>query len=245
MRKIILTFVVFLFLLILPHNVSADNFYVQDNANILSNEIENYITTKSTELESETKAQIVVVTVKSLEGSSIEDYATKLFRDLKIGDEKENNGLLLLLSLEERQFRVEVGYGFEGILTDGLTGRYQDEYMIPYFKNNDWDNGIKNGYDAFYKKIASYYQIGEISQNESENLSDKQELIFKIIVLIITTFIIMAIITFGGPFVTGGFFGSGRYYGTGGFFSGGSSFGGRGSFGGGGSSGGGGSTRRF
>lgn len=48
-----------------------------------------------------------------------------------------------MLALEERQFRVEVGYGLEGVLPDGLTGRYQDQYIIPYLKENNWDKGIK------------------------------------------------------------------------------------------------------
>lgn len=134
-------------------------FYCNDYANILNNETKDYIINHSKSLEAKTKAQIVVVTVKNLEGRTIEEYATSLFRKFGIGDARENNGLLLLLALEERQFRVEVGSGLEGILPDGLTGRYQDQYIIPYLKNNEWDIGIKNGYAAFYKKICEYYNI--------------------------------------------------------------------------------------
>ena len=101
----------------------------------------------------------------NLEGMSLEDYATKLFRNFGIGDKEKNNGLLLLLALEERQFRVEVGYGLEGILPDGKTGRFQDEYIIPYLKDNKWDEGIKNGYDAFYKEIVTLNNL-DIEYNE-------------------------------------------------------------------------------
>lgn len=133
------------------------SFYVNDYANVLSRDTQEYILEKSVFLANKTKAQIVVVTVNNLEGRDIESYATELFRKFGIGDKDENNGLLLLLALEERQFRVEVGYGLEGILPDGLTGRYQDEYIIPYLKEDKWDEGIKSGYDAFYEKIDDYY----------------------------------------------------------------------------------------
>ena len=136
-----------LFILFFTFNVSAmvkptSEFYVNDYANILSSETEEYIVSKSSKLASVDGTQIVVVTVKNLEGDSLENYATKLFREFGIGDKDKNNGLLLLLALEERQFRVEVGYGLEGILPDGKTGRFQDQYIIPYLKNDKWDEGI-------------------------------------------------------------------------------------------------------
>ena len=159
-KKLFLVLVLVLF----PFNCFAlvkptNDFYVNDYADILDNDVEQYIMQRSVDLEKQTDAQIVVVTVKNLEGMSLEDYATKLFRSFGIGDKDKNNGLLLLLALEERQFRVEVGYGLEGVLPDGLTGRYQDQYIIPYLKNNDWNTGVKTGYTAFYKKLCDYYEI--------------------------------------------------------------------------------------
>ena len=154
----------------------SEEFYVNDYADILNEETEDYIINHSKSLAQQTKAQIVVVTVKNLEGKDLESYATDLFRNFKIGDEKENNGLLLLLALEERQFRVEVGYGLEGVLTDGLTGRYQDDYIIPYLKENKWDEGIKNGYSAFYKKVCEYYNI-DASDIEIMNVTNIENII--------------------------------------------------------------------
>lgn len=128
-----------LFLLLGILNVNAivsptKEFYVNDYANILSSETEKYIIDKSSQLANIDGTQIVVVTVNNLEGDTIENYANTLFRNFGIGDKTKNNGLLLLLALEERQFRVEVGYGLEGILPDGKTGRFQDTYIIPYLK---------------------------------------------------------------------------------------------------------------
>ena len=139
----------FVALLVLPVQILAyeqptDRFYVNDFADILSDETEQFIFENSEKLEEATTAQIVVVTVQNLDGKGIEEYATGLFREYGIGDDEKNNGLLLLLALEERQFRVEVGYGLEGCLPDAKTGRFQDDYMIPYFKENDFDAGMLN-----------------------------------------------------------------------------------------------------
>ena len=84
----------------------TDKFYVNDYADILSNETEEYIIEKSLQLYNVDGTQIVVVTVPNLEGMALESYATKLFRNFGIGDKEKDNGLLLLLALEERMFRV-------------------------------------------------------------------------------------------------------------------------------------------
>lgn len=134
-------------------------FYVYDGAQVLSEETEQYILNSSHELESKTGAQIVVVTIPSLEGESLEEYATDLFRQWGIGDSKKNNGLLLLCAVEDRQFRVEVGYGLEGDLPDGKTGRMQDAYIIPLLREDKFDEGIRNGYSAFLQEVATVYDV--------------------------------------------------------------------------------------
>lgn len=161
-QKLILSSILLLLSFFIFENVYAiksptDKFYVNDYADILNEETEKYIFENSVKLNEKTTVQIVVVTVKDLEGKSIEEYSTELFRKYGIGDKEKNNGLLLLLALKERKSRVEVGYGLEGLLPDGKTGRIQDEYMIPYFKNNNFDEGMLNGYKAFFKEIANEY----------------------------------------------------------------------------------------
>lgn len=149
----------------------TERFYVNDYANILSPETEEYINEKSVKLNEIDGTQIVVVTVKNLEGRSIEDYSLELARKFGIGSKEKNNGLLLLLALEEREFRVEVGTGLEGILPDGKTGRFQDQYIIPYLKENDFDEGIKNGYNAFYNEIVKMnkldIEIAEVNNKQA------------------------------------------------------------------------------
>ena len=131
--------------------------YVSDYANVLSENTEKFIQEHSEALDKKTTAQIVVVTVNNLEGKDIESYANELFNDWGIGDKDKNNGLLILLSIEERRSRIEVGYGLEGILPDGKTGRFQDSYMIPYYKDDHFDEGMLNGYKAFFAEVAKEY----------------------------------------------------------------------------------------
>lgn len=161
----------------------TNEFYVNDYANILSEETEKYIIDKSSKLANVDGTQIVVVTVPNLEGQSLESYATALFRKFGIGDKEKNNGLLLLLALEERQFRVEVGYGLEGILPDGKTGRFQDQYIIPYLRESNWDDGIKNGYDAFYSKIVKQNKL-DLSYTEATDVGSSQDDMGNVILLL-------------------------------------------------------------
>jgi len=122
--------------------------------------------------------QIVVVTVENLEGMSIEDYSLKVARSFGIGSAEKDNGLLILLALEERELRTEVGAGLEGIIPDGKSGRIQDEYMVPYLKNNNWDEGIKNGYDAYYKEIVTLNNLSVDYNEPIENESYEHEYSF-------------------------------------------------------------------
>ena len=154
----------------------TSKFYVNDYANLIDADLEEYIIETNQKLESATGAQIVVVTVPNLENNSLEEYATDLFRKFGIGDRTKNNGVLLLLALEERQFRIEVGYGLEGVLTDGKTGRIQDEYIIPYLKEDNWNDGIKNGYSKILEEVSNEYgvDVGEIEAvpQDSSHMDD-------------------------------------------------------------------------
>ena len=142
------------------------NIYVQDYAGVLSSETKSRIQSLSSQLAQRTKAQVAVVTVKSIEGAVLEEYALTILRQWGIGDAQLNNGVLLLVVTGDRQSRIEVGYGLEGRLPDAKTGRIQDQYMIPYFRNGDYDKGILNGYLALAGEVASEYNL-ELKTNAS------------------------------------------------------------------------------
>lgn len=176
MKKIIFTFLTFVLFII---NVEAlvdpmSNFYVNDYANILSEETENEIQSMSVQLSHTDGTQMVVVTVEDLEGLSVEEYANQLFNKFGIGEADSDNGLLILVSRDDRKIRVEVGYGLEGVINDGKAGRYLDAYAVPYLKNNEWDKGIFNVYNALYKEIVTQNNLqleyteptGELEESE-------------------------------------------------------------------------------
>lgn len=222
-----------LFILVFLNSVSKasiiepnSDFFVNDNAGILSDDTKKYIMNMSVELQKKTSAQLVVVTVKSLDGMEPSIYANKLFNKWAIGNSSKNNGLLLLCSYEDREFWVEVGEGLEGKLPDGKVGRMQDEYIIPYLKENKFDEGIKNGYSAFLKEIAEEYGVTIEGMQEAKGESLINIVIDIIIYIAVMAFFIYISIHFrgrGGPFIFFG--GDGGFHGGG--FSGGSGFSGR------------------
>ena len=117
--------------------------YVVDLADIIDNGVEQKLNGYLQELEQKTTAQMIVLTLKSLEGEAIEDLAITLAHDKwKLGQAGKDNGLLLVVALDDRKYRIEVGYGLEGIIPDGFAGEVGRRYMAPYFKENDFSGGI-------------------------------------------------------------------------------------------------------
>jgi len=108
--------------------------YVNDYANVMDNDSKQYILSVGKELEDKTGAEATVVVIDSLEGQSVDTYANGIFRKWKIGQKDKNNGLLILLSVKERQWRVEVGTGLEGAVTDIYSSRVMNDFAVPKFK---------------------------------------------------------------------------------------------------------------
>ena len=118
---------------------------VNDNAQILSENARKSLTETLKEHEDRTTNQIVILTIPSLEGESIEDFANKVFNEWKLGQKDKNNGILIVIVPEERKMRIEVGYGLESTLTDLSSGRIIRNIMAPRFKEGDFDGGITDG----------------------------------------------------------------------------------------------------
>jgi uncharacterized protein len=137
----------------------TSSIYVQDYAGVLSNDSKAKINEIGAKLAEQTKAQVVVVTVKSLNEQPIDELGLGILRQWGIGDKTLNNGVLLLVAVDDRQSRIEVGYGLEGPLPDGKTGRIQDDYMLPYFQKGQYDQGIFNGYSALISEVAKEYNV--------------------------------------------------------------------------------------
>ncbi len=96
-------------------------------------------------LEDSTTVQVAVAVINSIGEKVPKEFATALFRYWGIGQSDKDNGLLILLVMDQRRMEFEVGYGLEGILTDGICKRIQVLHMVPYAKEGNFDAAVKNG----------------------------------------------------------------------------------------------------
>jgi uncharacterized protein len=127
---------------------------VVDQADIMTAQSRNDLEMKLKELEDKSGIQLVVATVKSLQGSDVETYSNELFRYWKLGEARKNNGVLLLVAPAERKVRIEVGYGLEGTLTDALSSVIISSAIIPRFKTGDLSGGIERGVDGITSVLS-------------------------------------------------------------------------------------------
>lgn len=116
--------------------------YVSDYAHILSPEAKSAIVNLLRELERKTQAEVAIVTIPGLDGEELNTYAVELFQTWGIGKKGKDNGLLLLIAMKERETRIEVGYGLEGVIPDGLAGEIIRTQITPYFKQKKYDSGL-------------------------------------------------------------------------------------------------------
>lgn len=115
---------------------------VVDNADLIDADTEAALVARLEGFENKSSDQIVVATVPDLDGEAIEPYANRLFRAWGLGQAGENNGILLLVSRDDRKMRIEVGYGLEGTLTDLHSKLIIENTMVPAFRAGDFSGGI-------------------------------------------------------------------------------------------------------
>ena len=127
---------------------------VVDEAGILDAPARAALTQSLADLEQKTTDQLVVVTLKSLQGTSIEDYGYQLGRRWQIGQKDKNNGVLLIVAPNERKVRIEVGYGLEGALTDAVSKLIIENSILPRFKVADYPGGIKRGVEDIIQVLS-------------------------------------------------------------------------------------------
>ena len=232
MKKIRYLYCVILCFLFLTESSFALSFptltgRVVDQANVISPAIKDQITEILTNIENTTTDQIVILMLPTLDGHSIEDYGYKLARHWGIGQKDKDNGAIIIVDVNERSIRIEVGYGLEGKLTDAVTSEIIRNQIVPYLKKGNYNQGL----------LSAVNKIKEILEDNVKN-NKPQENNFGIDLwhVIIIIFIIWYVLRFfkgkgpGGGFGSRGFFGGGNF-GGGGFSGGGGSFGGGGSSG--------------
>jgi len=225
---------------------------VVDEANILDAAQRAALTQKLADLEAKSTDQVVVVTLKSLQGTSIEDYGYQLGRHWQIGQKDKNNGVLLIVAPNERKVRIEVGYGLEGTLTDLVSNFIIQNSILPRFRANDYPGGITRGVDDIIQVLTG--DAEEWKQRAAKQRPDQMPDWVAIVLIIFVIFIFFMVFSMmvnasraqpgkrrgGSPWIvipsnSGSSWSSGS--GSGGGSWGGGFSGGDGSFGGGGSSG--------
>lgn len=187
MRKHLI-FLFFLFLVI-PLNVFSlvdkdENSFVVDQANILTDETIKYIDGNSNYLKESLSIEYYVVTVENLNNLSVEEYADKIYDKFDISEK----GLLILVSTDDRKMRVEVGDELSDIVYPQIIDEYIKQFFMTSFKNGECNEGIKNGYSAFYKLLCNYYDVdsSEIEVYKDGFISKYKNYIIFLIIWIIT-----------------------------------------------------------
>jgi len=209
--------------------------WVHDEANILSPQAKAQLEAILKAHRDSTSTQIAVYLIPSLEGDDLDSYALRVAEAWKLGQEKKDNGVLFLLAMEEKQMRIEVGYGLEGVLTDAMSSRINRNEVAPYFRQGNYEAGVIAGVMAIIKTVEGTYVNDEPVARRKKGRSPIGTIIF-IVILIIA----MSRRNRGGgggglwtAAMMGSMLGGGRSSGS---WSSGSDFGGGGGFGGGGSS---------
>lgn len=165
MVNLIFVLILFVFPVITIANSVPDapkDFYL-DNLNMLDQATKDNITNSNKELEKKTGSQVVVATIKNEDSLPIADIAVEIFNKWKIGDEKKNNGALILITEDDatgkREVYISTGYGIEGRLNDGKVGRIIDNFMLESLKAGDYSKALNEGFNAVVAEIADEYEV--------------------------------------------------------------------------------------
>ncbi len=240
--------------------------YVVDLANLVDGASETRLLGYLQELEQKTGYQMIVLTVNSLDGASIDDFSLRTAEKWQLGQRGRDNGVLVVIAKNDRKYRIEVGYGAEAVLNDSLAGRIARRYFVPNFKAGNYSGGIHDGTIALIDRIAKKTNtkiegLPKVRRGRSAPRSGRRAAKAGGVVCMMSLFILVSIVSglgrrrrhstwgYGGGWLPwlilmnssrhGGGWSSGGGFGGGGWSSGGGGFGG-GGFGGFGGGGGGG-----
>ena len=229
-------------------DLPAPSNYVSDFAGVLSPGTVRGLNALCAQVDRQAHAQIAVVTIKSLDGEPIENFTTALEEKWKVGAKGTDRGVILVLATNDRKYRIETGYGLEGILPDGKTGNI-GRTMVPYLRQGDYDRAVATAVTQIAQTIATDAGVTLTAsptrgppQPQAHTLTGGQLLVL-VGLFILVVFILSRLGGSGflgfliGMFLGGGWGGGGR--GGGGGWGGGDGGGGFGGFGGGSSGGGG------
>ncbi|WP_276368142.1 TPM domain-containing protein [Chryseolinea sp. H1M3-3] len=169
--------------------------HVHDEAHILSQQTVDKLEKQLIAYEDSTTNQIAILIIPSLEGEVIEEFSLRVAEKWKLGDENKDNGVLLLIAIDDHKMRIEVGEGLEGVLTDALSSRIIRNEIAPKFRQNKYDEGVLAAITGITRAIGGEYQAGD---------DDAAELGWPARILIsVFVFGILGVFTFLGLFIPG------------------------------------------
>jgi uncharacterized protein len=184
--------------------------FINDYAGVLAAGEKQRLEKVVADLKAKTGDELAVAIVKTVEPLDPKLYAVKLFESWKIGQKGKDNGLLILLAMDERRIEIEVGYGLEGIINDAKAGAILDQYAIPSFKEGKYGEGLYNTAAALAVRLAeasSQELGGEYADYQKSTNQDEGWLGF--IITAVIMLIVLSVFTSGtGSGLAGGFFGA-------------------------------------
>ncbi|MCX5891243.1 MAG: TPM domain-containing protein [Deltaproteobacteria bacterium] len=220
--------------------------YVVDLAGVIDAPTEARLNAMLHDLEAKTTAQVVVLTIKSLDGEPIENFSHQTAVKWGIGQKGKDNGVLLTVAVKDKKYRIEVGYGLESTLPDSLVGSIGRQYLVPNFRQGDFAAGIVAAVTEITKTISGGkvgvpgtqsqppYHWETVPKKPSKSLSPLTAILLTIFIIMLLVVIILSrpwIWFFGGGWFSGGGWSSGGGGDSGGFSGGGGDFGGGGASG--------------
>lgn len=162
---------------------------VNDYAKVLNPHDAELLEQKLVALDDSTSNQIVVLTVPTLNGEIIEDVAVNTFREWGIGDQKKNNGILLLIAVNDRKVRIEVGYGLEGAIPDVIANNIINNDIKPAFRQQNYLGGITQAIDNLSKAAVGEYKVKRNKKAKRDSSGGGSILGF--VVILVVVFIIL------------------------------------------------------
>ena len=185
------------FLFFCPLNIQAnddtleiDN-YINDYADLIDQDVENEMNQAGKKLENETGAQVVFITTNSLNGQDIRQVAYKTFKKYGLGDKDLDNGVLFIVSMDEKQRYMEVGTGLESIITDITSQHLQTDYLVNQFQNENYQKGLEDLYYQTIDIIKNNSDLKSPTTDTAKNTEFSGNLIFTIVVIGIILFMLI------------------------------------------------------
>ena len=162
--------------------------WVHDEANVLAPATKALLESILKAERDSTSNQIAVLIIPSLQGESLEEYSLRVSEKWRLGQEAKDNGVLLLIAVNDRDIRIETGYGLEGVLTDAISSRINRNEIAPYFRQGNYDEGVRAGVTAIIQAIKGEYKNDEPPvRRKSSKRSPLGTVLIIIIILIIAS----------------------------------------------------------